>query len=350
MYRLSDAHIAAVNHCLSNSIPFAIIRSGMYTYEHMYAYSPDGSVTSDAMYAMPWLGESDADLPVMTRCASLDELYNTAPSADFAYHDIQPSTDKVSYLSGVNDVIASLRQRGGKTVISRIISGEKSGRTWGEVASNLFEHFPAHCCYIFSHPATGTWLGATPELLLKFDNENSDYETMALAGTKRPCDSWDAKNIEEQQMVADFIVDTIGPLSSMICVGLTRTFNSGNIEHLCTPITGNANPDVNFRDIVSQLSPTPALAGFPRSEALDEIARTESHSRRMYGGVLVQQHGNLTTGFVTLRCMQISGNQFSIYVGSGITSKSDAEAEWRETLDKATPMLLAVDAINSVHQ
>lgn len=346
MSLFTDAHVTAVNHCLSNSIPFAIIRSGKDA--DICVYTLDCVDTDNAMWAIPWLGEVKTAGSVMARCNSIDELYEVAHPADFPQLSVQSSTDKADYLTGVDNVIAALRQRGGKTVISRIISGIKPHISWGEVAARLFDRFPAHCCYIFSHPATGTWLGATPELLLRFDSESLDFDTMALAGTKHPGDKWDNKNIEEQQMVADFIVDTLRHLSSRINVGLTETLLSGNIEHLCTPISGKIRPGVKFRDIVSELSPTPALAGFPRSNALDEIAHTEKHSRRMYGGVLVLRQGPRTTGFVTLRCMQISGNHYSIYTGSGITAKSVAEAEWRETLDKATPLLETVDYFNPI--
>lgn len=62
--------------------------------------------------------------------------------------------------------------------------------------------------YLCHTPASGTWLGSTPEILLS--GHGKEWHTVALAGTMpmqnevMPTD-WDKKNREEQGYVADYI-------------------------------------------------------------------------------------------------------------------------------------------------
>jgi isochorismate synthase len=55
----------------------------------------------------------------------------------------------------------------------------------------------------------GTWIGATPEVLLSIENE--EVKTISLAGTKKSNDesAWNAKEKEEQAIVTQFIEQTL---------------------------------------------------------------------------------------------------------------------------------------------
>lgn len=62
--------------------------------------------------------------------------------------------------------------------------------------------------YLCHTPASGTWLGSTPEILLS--GQGKEWHTVALAGTMPMQDevmptNWDKKNQEEQGYVADYI-------------------------------------------------------------------------------------------------------------------------------------------------
>ena len=66
---------------------------------------------------------------------------------------------------------------------------------------SLFLHachlYPHQMIALFSSPLTGTWLMATPEVLL--DGDGCRWRTMALAGTMKTDGPWSEKNREEQR-------------------------------------------------------------------------------------------------------------------------------------------------------
>ena len=73
------------------------------------------------------------------------------------------------------------------------------------------------------------------------------------------------------------------------------------------------------------------------------ILKKEVHKRELYTGFIGEIHNTSTSLYVNLRCMKITSNQFHIYVGGGITSKSDPQEEWEETEIKAQTMLSLIE-------
>ena len=113
-----------------------------------------------------------------------------------------------------------------------------------------------------------------------------------------------------------------------------------NIKHLCTPI--DARGDVSIPELMSALSPTPAVAGYPRERAIGEIGRVETHRRHCYGGYVGVRIGGDYHAFVNLRCafmapVILSGTKGwlgNLYAGGGIIAASQEDAEWLETESK----------------
>ena len=93
------------------------------------------------------------------------------------------------------------------------------------------------------------------------------------------------------------------------------------------------------------LSPTPALGGFPRDEALALIARHEGLDRGRYGGAIgwfdTQGDGAFA---VTIRCAELSADRHSarLFAGGGIVADSEPSAELAETQAKFQAMLAAI--------
>ena len=75
----------------------------------------------------------------------------------------------------------------------------------------LLGSYPSATNYVWFHPKVGLWMGATPEILLKVENQS--FTTMALAGTQvyeGVADvKWKPKELEEQQMVTDYVLDKL---------------------------------------------------------------------------------------------------------------------------------------------
>ena len=235
-----------------------------------------------------------------------------------------------------------------KVVLSRKLEIEINGMDAVQLFQNLLASYPNAFCYIWYHPKVGLWLGATPETLLNI--KGSRLSTMALAGTqsyKGTLDvDWGAKEIEEQQLVTDFVVRGLkSAISSQKGVTVSRpmTVRAGSLLHLQTMI--NADLQVGngvIAKLLVEIHPTPAVCGFPKNEARQFIVENEGYDREYYTGFLGELSLNSASQsslFVNLRCMQLKDGKAIIYIGGGITKDSIPSKEWRETVSKAGTML-----------
>lgn len=119
-----------------------------------------------------------------------------------------------------------------------------------------------------------------------------------------------------------------------------------NVQHLGTLIEGRlSDPPPNVLDLVQALSPTPALGGHPRAEALRLIAAVEGFERGRYGGAVgwVDADGNGTWA-VGIRCAELSPDRMEarLFAGGGIVADSEPLAELAETQAKLQAMLSAI--------
>ena len=253
------------------------------------------------------------------------------------------STDHDTYVADIEALVARLRRRGGKTVISRVAVGDAHNIDWARVAEELFDAFPHAFCHLFYTPRTGAWLGATPEVLLDIAADGR-LSTMALAGTVAADSEWDAKNRDEHRIVVDYIVDRLQQLGCAPEVGDTGSLPYAAIKHLYTPVSGLMPDHMSAARILDVLSPTPAVAGYPCDDAFADIAAIERHERGCYAGYVAVTDPAGTHAYVNLRCVRFDpAGRYCIYAGGGITADSDAETEWRETEAKSRTLL---DIIN----
>lgn len=244
------------------------------------------------------------------------------------------STGWTQYKKAVDTAVGRLKKRGGKTVLSRVVCGSHHC-DMASLAVSFFDAFPDSYRTIFHTPQTGSWMCASPELL--YSIEHGQLYTMALAGTRRPCEApWDVKNLEEHQMVADFVEKAISCQTTAYRRLPLGTLRYGAIEHLLTEFYADAS-QINLGMLKAQMHPTPAVGGFPRAEAMADIAELEGHKRNLYSGLIEfdDQISGRRLCIVNLRCMQFNSDRYCIYAGGGITARSDAEAEWSETEAKA---------------
>lgn len=253
------------------------------------------------------------------------------------------STEFTEYAMEVDEIISSLKQSGhrGKVVAARVIVKEETLDP-AALFFTLLKKFPEAFVFCFSTPATGCWIGASPELLLESDE--GILNTMSLAGTREAFTEgdWDMKNVEEQAMVTDYIADVFQRNSLKPEIGKNFTKRSGNIEHICTPISTQIAPGENFNieKLLRDLSPTPALCGEPREFALDIIEKYEGFDRGCYGGFCGPFHSLSDFRLnVVVRCASFNERRFCVYAGGGITLKSDIQKEWEETGEKAKALL-----------
>jgi isochorismate synthase len=222
-----------------------------------------------------------------------------------------------------------------------------------ETFQKLCDAYPGAMVSFISIPNVGTWIGATPELLIQIEN-NHIFKTVALAGTKSFTAgtnikqvAWTQKEIEEQALVCRYIInnfkkirlreyDEQGP----------KTIVAGNVMHLKTVYTVDMKA-TNFPQLGSVmlqlLHPTSAVCGMPLEESIEFLKINEGYDREFYSGYLGPV--NITNSiclFVNLRCMRVLDKQAVLYAGAGVTVDSDPESEWEETEVKMNTLLKVI--------
>lgn len=203
----------------------------------------------------------------------------------------------------------------------------------------MLQKYENACVYLWSHPDIGTWMGASPERLLKF--EDNEVETTSLAGTQVYADNltWGTKELEEQQIVTDYITDVLQSHIETLKIEGPKTSKAGTLAHLKSVITGRLKKTSELKDIIETLHPTPAVCGMPKKQSYDFLVTNENYSRSFYTGFFGELSFHKPTNlYVNLRCMKYQNNKVFIYIGGGITAASDSEKEWEETVAKAKIM------------
>lgn len=232
------------------------------------------------------------------------------------------------YTKRIQHVIDYIKEgEADKIVFSHSILKEYELDLWHTFKA-LCEQYLNAFCYIWYHPETGIWLGATPEILTKIKGEN--LKTMSLAGTKTPEQTWSLKELKEQSVVSEYIQEQLKPFSKEIQLGEVQTISSGSIEHLLTDISATLK-EKKYKKVIEKLHPTPAVCGVPVEKAQAYIKEFEKYDRLFYTGFLGIFEENTVELYVNLRCAQLNTSQIKLYVGGGINALSDPQKEWQET-------------------
>lgn len=221
-------------------------------------------------------------------------------------------------------------------------------------AEDLFkkacEMYPRLFIALVSTTQSGTWLMATPEILLS--GNGCEFTTMALAGTqvappsqvvsKQPIEgvNWTKKDMEEQAYVADYIEDVITEFTEHYNKKGPFTTMAAQLYHLRTDFLFRLDDIDCLGDVLDELFPTPAICGIPKEETRQFILDNESIDRKYYSGFVGPLMPNGETHlYVSLRCMNIhQGGKFDLYAGGGLLAESEKEKEWLETEAKMQTM------------
>jgi isochorismate synthase len=278
------------------------------------------------------------------------DLSTTYPVLPFANNPIPEN-----YKALVEKSIAFIRTGAIEKVVpsrSKTIALPEGFDLW-KTFNKLCNAYPNCMISLVSSEETGTWMGATPELLVCI-NEQKHFRTVALAGTKRyepgmdiKSIAWTEKEIEEQAMVCRYVISCFkkirlreyeehGP----------RTVVAGNLVHLKTEYDVDMVA-TNFPQLGSTmlrlLHPTSAVCGMPLEPAQEFLRANEGYDRQFYSGFLGPVNfRNGSDLFVNLRCMQLGNKTAILYAGAGVTIDSNPEKEWEETEMKFDTLLSKV--------
>ncbi len=203
--------------------------------------------------------------------------------------------------------------------------------------------------------STGTFLGASPELLVSRQGRRvrshplagtvarSGDPTADAALTGRLLDS--AKEREEHRLVVDEVAAGLRPVCRALDVPeMPSIVALRNVSHLGTLIEGELEGDeVTALDLVRRLHPTPAVAGTPTAAAVSYLQGVEGFDRGCYAGPVgwMDSRGDGEWA-VAVRSAEVHGNTARLFAGVGVVGDSDPAAELAETQLKLQALLAAV--------
>ncbi|MBI1183551.1 hypothetical protein GC194_04735 [bacterium] len=197
--------------------------------------------------------------------------------------------------------------------------------------NRLRKKYPNAFVALVSDKAFGTWITASPELFVA--RQYHHFTSYSLAGTKYGANlQLGQKENHEQSIVTEYIINAFRHSGLQVGVNSQVEMPAGNLTHLLTEVSGVSkvgnNPNLQ---LINDLHPTPAVGGFPKSEAL-EFIKKENYNRQLYTGFLGEyRHPEHFRFFVNLRSAQLFKNAIRFYAGAGITRYSVPQKELLET-------------------
>jgi isochorismate synthase len=364
---MSETHIALYNLCFEKNLTFAVFRlpgeltatTYIQTEPKSIEFSSIHEITEKKGFIMAPFDTRNGKKYIMVRP---DIVLENGSSGEEALRHIRslpannaPSwnghppvvTARKEYLNQVENIQAQISTGSfQKAVLSRIRT--INGNYLPHAISIFHEVCKTHPnAFVYLFKSNGHfWLGASPEPLLRLNN--GIVSTVSLAGTRRyskrnmECSNWTMKEVLEQEYVTRYIHDALREFHIRdYRVTSPYVKKAGDILHLRSDFTFS-NDQISGRtwELLDALHPTPAVAGQPKDEAIAYIKQIEPHDREYYSGFLGPvQSDQVIDLFVNLRCMKLTPEYVSLYIGGGITLESVPEDEWEETQLKAKSLL-----------
>lgn len=265
---------------------------------------------------------------------------------------VRPGRDPASWCDAVAAAVAEMRTGGlEKVVLAREVIVEADAPIdVVAVLGRLRAAYPT----AFTYSIDG-FVGASPELLVSRTGDIVRSQPMAGTTPRTGDPTTDArlaasllasaKDRAEHQVTIDTVLDAVLPFCSYVDSEPEPSIVSlANVQHLASLVEGRlSSPPASVLTLVDALHPTPAVCGFPRSAALEVIARLEGFDRGRYAGAVgwVDRAGNGRFA-VSIRCAQIDGRVARLFAGNGIVADSDPATELAETRAKLQALLAAL--------
>lgn len=196
-------------------------------------------------------------------------------------------------------------------------------------------------------------LCASPERFISV--REGQVETRPIKGT-RPRDSnpdrdrqladelsSHPKDRAENLMIVDLLRNDLGKCCKPGSVRVPELFkveSYANVHHLVSTVRGELADRFDALDMLEGSFPGGSITGAPKLRAMQIIAELEPDPRGIYCGSIgyVGFDGNMDTNIV-IRTLFYSGGEIRCWAGGGLVADSKCDAEYQETLDKASSML-----------
>lgn len=214
---------------------------------------------------------------------------------------------------------------------------------------------PYMFCLKFGHRLL---IGSSPEVMVRLTDDK--VELRPIAGTRHRGKT----EQEDRQLTDDLLKDEKERAEHVMLVDLGRNDlgrigEPGSVQvkdfmtveryshvmHIVSQVEAIRKKDADAFDILAATFPAGTLSGAPKIRAMEIIHELEPERRGPYGGAVgyIGYDGNMDMA-ITIRTLQITGDQLSIQAGAGIVYDSDPEKEYEETCHKARAVVRSLEA------
>lgn len=205
-------------------------------------------------------------------------------------------------------------------------------------------------------------VGSSPERLIYIQNKH--LEIHPIAGTRRRGKTveedqyfeeelkHDEKEKAEHYMLVDLARNDLGRVAeygSVTTPTLMEVGRFSHVMHLISKVTAKLKEEVHPMDALLSSFPAGTVSGAPKIRAMQIINELEPNARGSYAGCVayVGFDGNIDS-CITIRTITVKNNTAYVQAGAGIVVDSVPELEWKETCNKASAMLKAIQLAEKV--
>lgn len=282
--------------------------------------------------------------------------------AEISFDDIKSNYDQESFYSDVEKIKEYIRS-------GDIFQAVLSQRFEKKVNVKGFELYrilrmvnPSPYLFYIKVDNDCEIIGSSPERLIQI--ENGHLEIHPIAGTRRRGRSpeedqalgeelmADEKERAEHYMLVDLARNDIGKVAKYGSVKTPVLMELGrfsHVMHLISKVTGVIREDVHPIEALYSSFPAGTVSGAPKIRAMQILQELEPSARNVYAGTIgyLGFDGNIDS-CIAIRTILLKNNTAYVQAGAGIVADSIPELEYKETKNKASALIKAIDLAEKV--
>ena len=237
-----------------------------------------------------------------------------------------------------------------------------AGEDWRPLYDRLRAENPAPFAGAFAQGPHATVLSASPERFLSVTPDaagRGHVEARPIKGTRPRSSDPDEdaaaaaallaseKDRAENVMIVDLLRNDLSKVcepGSVRVPALCELESYASVHHLVSEVRGVLREGTDAWDLLAAAFPGGSITGAPKVRAMEIIHELEPFARGPYCGSMfrVGFDGAMDSS-ILIRTVQPHPAGFAlVWVGGGVTAKSDPAAEYEETLHKAAATLRAL--------
>jgi para-aminobenzoate synthetase component I len=325
----------------------------------------DWAVVVDQQARKSWLAGAGRDIRTRARWDGLagSLASHAASSAGKPFRVLEPPVSNFSpdaYRDAFRRIMDYIRAGDCYQVnLAQRLSCKAEGDDWAAYRA-LRRLSPAPCSAYLRLPFCHV-LSSSPERFLEV--RSGRVHTHPIKGT-RPRDAdpvRDAslasellnspKDRAENLMIVDLLRNDLGRVCEPGSIAVDRLFEVESyayVHHLVSTVSGRLAKGRDALDLVRAAFPGGSITGAPKLRAMQIIEELEPDRRGVYCGAIgyIGFDGDMDLN-IAIRTLVNAGGVMRFSAGGGIVADSDADSEYRETLDKADALLRLLESFRS---